>query len=77
MAEAKWPRRPRPNPDVIQALEGALAAARAGLVEAVVIVAINRLLEAEEVAAGTLDGPAKFAMIGGLSSAAHKLIARR
>ena len=65
---------PRPNADVIEALEQALDAARDGYVRAVVIVTANPLFEVENRAAGTVTGPIIHALIGGLSVAAHKLL---
>lgn len=65
---------PRPDTDVVRVLEQALNAARLGHIRAVTLVVVNPLHEVETQAAGDQTGSLKHALIGGLSSAAHKLL---
>lgn len=72
--ERRFKAHPRPNSDVIEALEQALDAARNGYVRAVVIVTANPLFQVEDKTAGAAPGALMHALIGGLSVAAHKLL---
>jgi hypothetical protein len=70
----RWARAPRPDPDVIRILEQALGSARKGHVRAVTIVLVNPLHEVESASAAPHATTWRHALIGGLSSAAHKLL---
>jgi hypothetical protein len=70
---AQWRRKPRPNSDVIQALEQALHAARNGGIRSIVIVTCDPLKEVETASAGDLSKAARASLIGALVMAAHEL----
>lgn len=65
---------PRPDPDVVQALEIVLAAARLGRIRSIALVTVNPVYDVESHAVGELKGTFRHGLISGLSSAAHKLM---
>lgn len=73
LATAHW-KGPRPDPEIVEVLERALAAAKKGHIRCILICTVNPLHEPECVTAGDITSSKRHVMIGALSSAAHKLI---
>jgi hypothetical protein len=73
-SRTNWPRTPKPNPEVLEALEKALQAARSGHVTAATIVLVNPVHEVEHVTVGAVTGAIALSLIGGLAKAAHLII---
>lgn len=67
---------PRPNDEVIQRLESALAAARKGQVPTVAIVVITPTQEPEITFAGDLGNIRGNALLGAIGRAFHQLVQR-
>lgn len=72
---SRFRRNPRPDADVIEALEKALRASRLGHVRAVAIITVNPLHEIDTLEAGNIEAPFRDALIAGLARAAHRLLA--
>lgn len=70
----RWPRAPRPDPEVVRLFEQGLDAAKMGLIRTVMIVAVNPVKEVEHASAGDLQSAFRNALFVGLSSAASKLL---
>lgn len=64
---------PRPDSEVVEALEKALEAAKKGHVRAALVVLVDPLQMAEHAAVGDLPR-CRTVLIGGMSVAAHKLL---
>ena len=74
MTPARWRKPPRPDEDVVRALEMALEAARRGHVRSMALVVVNQLHEAETSTAGDLGPVRRTIIVGALSAIAHNLI---
>lgn len=74
MSVTQFRRNPRPDSDVVHALEAALAAAKMGHVRSLLMVTLNPLNEAETASFGQLEGSSRFVAIGALSALAHELL---
>jgi len=65
---------PRPSPETIQILERALNAARRGYVQAVVVVAVTPVHEAQVLLGGDLSEIRANSLLGGLTRAAAEIL---
>jgi hypothetical protein len=71
---ARWGKGPKPDPSVVDLLEGLLREAKTGKVRSLVVVTINPMLEVEIGMAGDSDSVRKRVLSSGLSEAAVRLI---
>lgn len=74
MADGRFRRQPRPNPEVIDLLERVLKSARDGQISTLLVIASNRLHRAETVTAGDLSDVHTNVLLAELTRAAAKLI---
>ena len=72
--ERTWLKNPKPDSQVVLALENALAAARRGQVRSAVLVTVNPLREVESIVCGEVDETGRIVLIGAISVVNHRLI---
>lgn len=73
----RMPRAPRPNQQVVNTLEAALAAAKAGLVSTALVLTVNPLGEVETATVGDLSNPGRIFLIRMIYQEARKLFLER
>lgn len=74
--QRQWLKHPKPNNEVVQALEQALAAAKRGQLRAVVVVTVNPLHETESLAAGADNPVLHTVLVGAMAKAYSELISK-
>lgn len=73
----RMPRAPRPNQQVVDILEAALAGAKAGLVTTALVLTVNPIGEVETATAGDLTNTGRVFLIRSIYEAARKLFLER
>lgn len=73
----RMPRAPRPNQQVVDNLEAALAAAKAGRVTTALVLTVNPLGEVETATAGDLTNAGRVFLIRMIYEEARKLFLQR
>jgi len=74
MHRLKFRNTPRPDGEIVTLLERALESAKNGHIQAIVVIAVSQLHEAEIVALGA-DLPTRSnALLGGLTQAVHLVL---
>lgn len=77
MTDGRFRTDPKPNTDVIDLLERALASARHGHIPAIAVVVVNIVNQSEPVFAGDLSRVRADALLGGLVRATADLVGRK
>lgn len=77
MTDGRFRTDPKPNTDVIDLLERALASARHGHIPAIAVVVVNIVNQSEPVFAGDLSRVRADALLGGLVRATADLVTRK
>lgn len=65
---------PKPDDEIVQAIERALVAAKEGRLRSVLIVGVDPLHRPESISAGDLGPGFKASLLGALAQAAHQLL---